>query len=64
MKTWRLKRSIISKFHHMAAELKLLNHNGLLITVTITINLYNFDRHSVFMLIPDNNVHNHANLLV
>ena len=38
------EKAIISKFHHMAAKLKLLNHNSFSITVTITIDLYNFDK--------------------
>ena len=43
MKTWRLKKTIISEFHYMAAELKHLNNNNFSITITIAIHLYNFD---------------------
>ena len=51
-----VEETTISKIYYMAAELKLLNYNSFSITITITIYLYNFD--NVFMLIPDNNMHN------
>ena len=40
-----LEKAIISKFYHMAAKLKLLNHDSFSITITITFDLYNFDRY-------------------
>ena len=48
---------MLYKFHHLAAKLKLVNHNSFSITTTIMIFIILID---VFMLIP--NLHNHANL--
>ena len=32
-----VEKAIISKFHHMAEKLKLLNHNSFSMTITITV---------------------------